>query len=243
MKKLYVWLYIVKKLILKEFKTGKNIPFNKKIWSWSKGFFSSSYVLYGLDGNDPEEYLSDYQENVKAIRLNDGYSEILDDKVKFSEIIKDFLKTPQDIAVILNGRIMTLESSGNDLEISDIVSILKNESCLILKPRYSAAGVGVLKIQGGKQGLSCNSTKISEADFEDLLNKLDDYLITPCIKQAKYSNEIYSDTLNTIRVLTMVSPSGKPFISAAAHRFGTNKSFPVDNCNAGGITAFIDTHT
>src|SRR5690606_5634202 len=127
MKKLYVWLYIVKKLILKEFKTGKNIPCNTEVWSWSKGFFSSSYVLYGLDGNDPEEYLSDYQENVKAIRLNDGYSEILDDKVKFSEIIKDFLKTPQDIAVILNGRIMTLESSGNDLEISDIVSILRSE--------------------------------------------------------------------------------------------------------------------
>src|SRR5690606_8842338 len=243
MKKLYVWLYIVKKLILKEFKTGKNIPCNTEVWSWSKGFFSSSYVLYGLDGNDPEEYLSDYQENVKAIRLNDGYSEILDDKVKFTEVIKGFLKTPNDIAVILNGRIIDLESNGNNLKISDIVKILKDESCLILKPRYSAAGEGVLKIQWGEQGLTCNSAKISEVDFEDILKKLDDYLITPCIKQAKYSNEIYPNTLNTIRILTMASPSGKPFISAAAHRFGTNKSFPVDNCNAGGITAFIDTHT
>ena len=42
----------------------------------------------------------------------------------------------------------------------------------------------------------------------------------------------------------MINPeSGIPFIAAAAHRFGTDRSAPVDNCNAGGITSNIDLET
>ena len=42
----------------------------------------------------------------------------------------------------------------------------------------------------------------------------------------------------------MIHPdTGRAFMAAAAHRIGTEKSFPVDNCAAGGLTASINMET
>lgn len=42
----------------------------------------------------------------------------------------------------------------------------------------------------------------------------------------------------------MIDPdNGEPFIAAATHRFGSEKSFPVDNLSQGGYTAYVDVKT
>ena len=242
-KRVYIWLYIMSRLSKKEIKSGKKIPFAKKLWSWQKGFFSSSYVLYNLSKNDHKEYLSDYQENVKAIRLNDKYVSELDDKIKFSALIKDYLTVPGDLAKITNGTIISL-NNGKQLSIGEFIDLIRNEETLILKPIDSASGAGVIKISLNDDRVFLNSDEITFNEFENKLNLLKNYLVSSYLNQAAYSHQIFPDSVNTIRILTMVNPeNGIPFIAAAAHRFGTNKSAPVDNCNAGGITSSIDLKT
>lgn len=241
LKQSYRWLYVIRKLAGKELKNPKPIPLIEKFRCWSKGFFSSSYVLYGFDTKDPDEYLSDYSENVKAIDLNFQADEILDDKIKFSTIISEFIGTPNDIAVIKNGKVYFLNR--NPMSIDLILNYL-NEDDLILKPIHSASGSGVIRISQSGNNILYGSDELSRIEFAGKIERLNDYMISVYVKQAKYSSNIFPGSVNTIRILTMIDPeNNEPFIAAAAHRFGTMNSAPVDNCNAGGITASIDIET
>lgn len=243
-KRFYVWLYIVRGLIKKEIKSGKKITLSKKVWCWSKGFFSSSYVLYDLKTRDYKLFLSDYHENVKAIRLNDKYADQLDDKIKFTRLIGEYLDVPDEIASLSKGKIIPLSANYNITSPENLVNLLKDINVLILKPIDSASGMGVVRVSIEKDMINYNKELITKEEFNSRINSLSNYIVSPYIKQARYSEEIFPRTVNTIRIITMISPGDKmPFIAAAAHRFGTEKSFPVDNCNAGGLTANINITT
>lgn len=65
--------------------------------------------------------------------------------------------------------------------------------------------------------------------------------MTEIIKQTGPLAEVYPNTLNTIRILTMFDHhTNKPFIARAVQRIGTAKSVVVDNFTAGGISVLID---
>ena len=83
-------------------------------------------------------------------------------------------------------------------------------------------------------------------DFQNLVlnNKNADFLMTEIIKQTGPLYDVYPNTLNTIRILTMYdSKTNTPFIVTAVQRIGTRKSTVVDNFTAGGISAKIDVET
>lgn len=231
-------------LVRKELKSGKKISFSKKIWSWSKGFFSSSYVLYDLETRNYKLFLSDYQENVKAIRLNDGYTDQLDDKIKFARSINKYLNVPEEIAKISYGKFTSLPGKYKVNSAADLFDLLQKGNELILKPNDSASGMGVIKVSIKDTFIQFNKESISKEEFFSRLNSFNNYIISSYISQANYSAKIFPRTVNTIRIITMISPiDSAPFFAAAAHRFGTEKSFPVDNCNAGGLTTKIDIET
>jgi hypothetical protein len=243
-KRFYVWLYIMRGLIRKELKSAKRIPLSKKFWCWRKGFFSSSYVLYDLKNRDYRFFLSEYQENVKAIRLNDEYADQLDDKIKFARIIGEYLNVPDDIAILSNEKIVLLSGRYNITSLEDLYMLLKEKNVLILKPKNSASGVGVIRVSLIEGKIEYNKELITKEEFYSRLIVLDNYIVSSYISQAEYSEKIFPRTVNTIRIITMISPNDNvPFMAAAAHRFGTERSFPVDNCNAGGLTAKIDVNT
>jgi len=81
-------------------------------------------------------------------------------------------------------------------------------------------------------------------EFSKLIGSLDNYIICEYIKQGEYGKSLFSETVNSIRILTMMSPDdNKPFIATAVQRIGTKKSRPVDNWAAGGLSAYIDVYT
>jgi hypothetical protein len=92
--------------------------------------------------------------------------------------------------------------------------------------------------------MSTNGRETTLVDINHLIRNLDGYLIVERIKQAGYSSNIYPKTTNTIRILTMWDyETNRPFIAAAMHRFGTDRSFPVDNVQQGGLFAGINLDT
>jgi len=58
------------------------------------------------------------------------------------------------------------------------------------------------------------------------------------------AQEIFPDAANTVRILTFWDyERNKPYIADAIHRFGTEKSAPVDNFGSGGLSVGIDLDT
>jgi hypothetical protein len=61
------------------------------------------------------------------------------------------------------------------------------------------------------------------------------------VQQGEFPSSIFPGAVNTIRILTMSDPdTEEPFVAAAAHRFGSQSSAPVDNLHAGGLSSLID---
>jgi hypothetical protein len=236
-KEFYFKLYVLKRLIKKEIFSNVKLPLKIKFKMWVNGFFSSSYIRYNLNEKTLRDFLSDYQENVKAVRINKENAHLLDDKLKFNELIKPFLTVVKDYGVIKNGKIQLNHSHS----FSDLLSLKKK---LIIKPIDSSSGSGVIKLEQNESGNFVNDVKITAESFDKIISTQKNSIITDFIKPADYLTGIYGKALSTIRILTMISPSTKKaFVAAAAHRFVTDKSFPVDNCNAGGLTANIDLQT
>jgi hypothetical protein len=69
---------------------------------------------------------------------------------------------------------------------------------------------------------------------------LEDYIATTFVSQAAYAAAIAPGSTNTIRLLTIVDADGAPAIATAVHRFGTARSWPVDNWTQGGLSVAID---
>jgi hypothetical protein len=94
-----------------------------------------------------------------------------------------------------------------------------------------------------EQGWLVNGVRASARDLAALVEPLRAYLITEFIEQAPYAAAVYPGAANTVRVLTLWDvETRRPFIAAAAHRFGTARGGPTDNFHSGwgGLSARID---
>lgn len=69
----------------------------------------------------------------------------------------------------------------------------------------------------------------------------DERIICDFVEQHEYSEKIFSGSTNTIRVITVMNhETDKAYVVYATHRFGTEKSKPVDNISSGGLCCLID---
>ena len=76
------------------------------------------------------------------------------------------------------------------------------------------------------------------------LNKKNNYFLSSCINQAKYLNDIYAKTANTIRLITVRDKKTNSIkVLHAVQRIGVKETIPVDNGSKGGLIAKIDLET
>lgn len=222
-----------------------NIGLLTRLWCYRHGFLSKKAELYNLKELGPGQYLSDLQ-NRRVDKINRQYKNILDDKLLFHSVLnsKYGKHLPSIIAVIENGSISN--TIGESAAVDSLDELIDNEidKGVICKPISGRGGKGVFTIGKKNDSYYINTEKISRHRLLSTLRKLDEYLVTERITQAQYSRNIYGNTVNTIRIVTMIDTiSDEPFIGAAIHRFGTDRSVPVDNWSSGGLSAGIDVDT
>jgi hypothetical protein len=95
----------------------------------------------------------------------------------------------------------------------------------------------------GNSGKGC--FKITKSDFktqikvyaDTLLNN--NYVFNEVVKQHHLINEIHAQSLNTLRILTLITSEGKIEIISAFMRFGVGDSV-VDNSHSGGFFVSIN---
>jgi hypothetical protein len=208
-----------------------------KIRALILGFWPDSLMIYNLKGWKHKKLLNDYARCTRTSLINYPDTLIIDDKLIFERYFSDSLTS---IAHIYNNRIIATNNS-NLSERLELTQLLENRAKLILKPRKGGGGQGIKILVKENDVYRIGNNIYSTDDFFNQILYFHDYLIYSFFEQTGFSNEIYSPTLNTIRILTIIDKSsGEPVMIRALHRFGTSKSFPVDNWSAGGLCCDID---
>lgn len=158
--------------------------------------------------------------NQYVVRLNPKeYWHYFDNKNEFNEKFSKYLNRDW---MFINGT-----------NFEEFESFVNKHNIFIAKPNDLSCGKGVRKI------------KVEDQDLKNLYDELytsKTFLIEEVAKQNEEMNKLHPDSVNTVRVVTIVSDYGIPSVVAAVVRIGTNHHV-VDNFNSGGITAMIDLKT
>lgn len=240
MKSIILPLYLKYRFLQYDSKNPIKIGFFKKIWAYRHGFFRKNYILYNLENNDYRNYVSDFQENFKASRINTSNG-LINNKVLFTETVKNIVEMPKILGIIEDGKFIRYGSSPLNGH-GDLIKFIHSEVGVILKPVDGDGGLDIYKIEPGQNSseVILAGKTIKNEMLEAGLKHVKFSFISPLIKQHSYSNSLYPYSINTIRIILFKDvQSGKFFIGDAAHRIGNNKSKPVDNCGKGGFTAPI----
>ncbi|MFC1811298.1 sugar-transfer associated ATP-grasp domain-containing protein [Thermodesulfobacteriota bacterium] len=172
---------------------------------------------------------------------------MVNNKLAFPLLMKHHgIPTPEVRGVIRKGLFYPLHPGRTMAPSKFIEESCKPEEQLVLKPIWGAHGIGVIMVKRSVNGFKLNGKDTPLHTFNDILNKLENYVVTDFVSQGEYGARLYSDTTNTIRMVTFWdAETKKPFIAKVVQRIGTSRSYPVDNFRAGrgGLSASIDPDT
>lgn len=226
------------------FPLGKQLALRERLELWKHGFLSESGLLYDFDSHAMSDYVTDWDRYTKA-RMNGVYTTLLNNKVMFDAMMRPFQQNiPRSYAVLINKKFQRLVQDPRMRSPQDVVDWCMAGNNIVLKPLDGGGGSGIIVITADEGELFCNGVRTSADELARMIERLDRYLIQEKIEQADYARRIYPRTTNTVRVLTMWDPdSDEPFIAMASHRFGSAKSYPVDNFTQGGFCAAVDLAT
>ncbi|MEF8801847.1 MAG: sugar-transfer associated ATP-grasp domain-containing protein [Halolamina sp.] len=249
---------VTAQLVRREVTTGPSvsIPWRRRLSLWRHGYNSRSGVLFGLDTGDPayDQYMSDY----RLEQLGDlcgQWTGVVDNKLASQLLLGSFDEHLPDLyGIVDGGRLDQRQSfvSGRcEMPTTDgvvnafvwIKAYLEWNDALVLKPTHGYGGRGVLVCRtapdgDADSGYRVNGEAKTTAEFDALVDGLEEYLASEFVDQADYVADLYPDTANTLRVLTLWDyERDEPFVSGAVHRIGTDESAPVDNWSHGGLSA------
>lgn len=234
----------------------------KRLWLHRHGFRRRAAHLYNFERYDTDEYLSDVARYVYAYYINGAWIDAIDNKLLCHLLLREFDEhRPTVYGLLKQGRlhpIGTVEQShqrssigrllgrsvSSGSSVSDgvdwFIERLREEGRLVCKRYTGGSGKQVLICEYNGE-FTINDERCSESDVRSRISGLENYLVTEYVSQANYAADIYSGSVNTMRVLTMYDEeAGEAFIPIATHRLGTARSGALDNFSQGGLSIGID---
>ena len=203
------------------------------------GYMIDQVKMYDFEHNDPKQYLSEF-DWYKSRSINGHYSHMLNNKVVFAEMLRQFCSAPEIYVVKKDKRLAGMHGRRID-SYEDIVALLKEVGAFVVKPVNIGKGLGVRVVKWEDGTLIHNDKPMSEADFIAALKKSSNWHIVEFAQQAEYLNKIYAPSANTIRMIVLRSANTKEFeLAFAVQRIGAGWTGAVDNGSRGGLIANID---
>lgn len=220
---------------------------------WRYGNTEHYYFAYGFDrksmslGKICKEYIINESEFMKKIDFhNDNPSQkllhgkcIISDKFYFYLFLTSLnIPTPRILFYTRNGRL--LYNSVSDEK--GIESVFLKDMDAFAKPFAGQMGDGAFSIKVENSSVSVNGQLNSQTD--DLLQTFvkTDYILQERIIQHPQMNRLCATAVNTIRLLTVLTPDEEIIAFRAGLRIGREGSI-VDNCAKGGVFVGIDMNT
>ncbi|MFD1362323.1 sugar-transfer associated ATP-grasp domain-containing protein [Lentibacillus salinarum] len=230
-------LIALRYLLEQEKNNNSNPNLGKKAWCLIQGFSSDKYGLYNFEKNNYKLYLSDFKRR-KTAKINGPYSLIINDKNLFSKIFLEHNVTAETYGKVKNGKIIL---NNRSCTLDEFCGFVVEQKKLIIKKFSGGGGKGIYRLTYENDNFYLDYNSITSDTLKEFVRTLPNHLIVEHLSQAAYSNKIYSGTINSIRIITMRDPeTDKVFIPVAVHKFGSEKTKPVDNVWKGGMTALVD---
>lgn len=231
-------------LLMFEWTKGRTVPLEpwNRLRMLRHGFLSSSYYLYDFDeSRNYADYVSEYEKMAYTAHVNGRTRTYLDDKFEFDAAMRS--RGFGDALPTLFGAIDGGREDVEDVDADRVLELLDGGEKLVLKSATGAGGSGVYICESDDEGeYVVNGDTVPASEVRSIVASVEGYLVTEFNEQAEYAAEVYPDSPNTVRVLTM-HPGDEPFVAAVVHRFGVESSGGVDNWSRGGIACEIDDET
>jgi hypothetical protein len=237
-KELYQWLKLKKRIWVA--KNDFKVSFVQKLRYALRGFTPNEYIWFDLEHNDYRNYISD-TERVSSRNMNGEYKIILDDKLLFEEIFRNYVRIPINYAWVSDGIIYGIH--GYDVDNSNVIEFIRNLGCVVLKweKGYEGKGTYIIKKTKNPAEFDVNGAVIGKKEVNNLFRKNGQAILCEYMRQSEFENELYPYATNTIRMICAKKRGEKKaHLIKAAQRIGNNDSAPVDNVSAGAISCEID---
>lgn len=221
-------------------KNSFNVSMLKSVKMKLTGFTIDQYTLYNFKRNDSQNYITEL-ERWKSREINGDYAIVLDDKLLFYEIFNEYLSIPKNLFWVKNNKLLNLK--GGNLSDKELEILIKKYKDIFVKPVNSGGGIGVFKVSY-EDGYFIDSESVSFEHVVKFIKTQDNVVGSPGISQHDYSKNIYPQSINTLRILTLYDTmTNTVSIPEAIHRFGNSKTGPVDNASRGGLFSVINVNT
>ena len=175
------------------------------------------FEMYNLTPEQRDTYITRGRNNELIAKYNDkSYFHIFENKDEFNELFKDYIK--RDWIKV------------KDIPKEDVIAFMKKHNVFMAKPVDGGCGHGIEKI---------NTEEYESLDkiYDKLVEGNNNYELEEVIKQHPAVNSIYPDSINTVRVVTILK-DGVPHVICTYFRIGNGKF--VDNFNSGGMVAPVN---
>ncbi len=201
--------------------SGKN-----RLWLFFSMVFSMfrygigylDYMTFGfayIKGDKRKTFMTMDDNLALARRLNNSEANpVFTDKLNFNRTFTEYLR--RDFVDLNDG-------------FEKFEEFCKGKSCFFAKEPVSFGGLGVQKINLD----GCNLSEL----YKDLMEKKL-YLAEEAIVQHEEMNTLCARSVNTIRIVTLLSDKGNPNFVYALIRVGSGKN-DVDNVTSGGMYTLL----
>ncbi len=202
------------------------------------GFLADQWALYDLDMKKRKEYLSEF-DWYRSRYINEPFDYMLNNKVVTTEVLRQYIRVPEILAV--NSKGVAADLKGTVLTDEAELALVRDAGKVIIKPFGKGKGTGVhcLSYDGKTYGIDGRAA--DKGTLIALLQGNKDWYLSETAQQHAYAAALYDQTVNTIRIITMKDPETERFkVFFAVQRIGTHRTIPVDNASQGGLVCRID---
>lgn len=207
----------------------------------SNGFNAPCEFIYDFETYNKNQYVT-CRDITQLHPLNGLFSKLIDSKLFLPILFRaepGFL--PELYLSIEKGEL----KYSTDLKMQDLNNLgllkylfhcVEQYGEIYIKPVNLSGGTNIVAIRRNEKDL--------KSKIQNTLALLPTCVVSNRLIGERYSQNIYSESLNTYRVVIYrIKKSTLPKIFRVFHRFGTSYSGNVDNCDKGGMVSEIDIKT
>ena len=229
----------------------------EKQWAMEKGFYPGRIQLYGLNEENWQDYVPDYQ-YFMLHPLNNHFLKWLDKTtLKYVLNSNGCEDTMPDYYVYVEnekcgGRFTYLMDCPTDIpkDKDFLWNLLKKQKTLAMKPNSgTSGGLGFIKLELRGDDIYENNNVIDMARFTEIRDTMRNYIITEYCQQHHAFAPIWPDSECTLRVIMCKVPTIDRFAATiwtnvvSFARFGSECSGGASNLSAGGVGVGFDYET
>lgn len=179
------------------------------------------FEMYNLTDEERDTYITRGRNNDLIKKYNNQeYIHTFHNKDEFNTVFKDFIKRDW----------IEVDTSSKE----DVLKFMKKHKVFMVKPISGTCGKGILK-------MNIKDYKCLDCIYDEIKADGVPYELEEVIIQNEKVSAIHPNSINTVRIVTILGDDNVPHVICAYFRIGNGKY--VDNFNSGGMVAPVDEET